>query len=63
MGSHGHKAVAMALLDANVVVVDVSQANARYGMELAAAAGVADRVRYAVCGEWLKDPAPRFPFR
>ncbi|MEW5308838.1 MAG: hypothetical protein WDW38_000768 [Sanguina aurantia] len=51
MGSHGHKAVAMALLDANVIVVDVSQANARYGTELAAAAGVADRVRYAVCAE------------
>ncbi|HWI64096.1 MAG TPA: class I SAM-dependent methyltransferase [Symbiobacteriaceae bacterium] len=46
MGSQGSKAVALALLGAQVTVVDVSPENARYAQELAAAAGVA--LRYVV---------------
>jgi 2-polyprenyl-3-methyl-5-hydroxy-6-metoxy-1,4-benzoquinol methylase len=40
MGSHGHKAVALALLGAAVTVVDVSPGNATYARAVAAAAGV-----------------------
>eukprot|EP00877_Chromochloris_zofingiensis_P013809 jgi/Chrzof1/8682/Cz03g20110.t1 len=40
MGSHGSKAVALALLGATVTVADVSPGNQRYAQELAAAAGV-----------------------
>lgn len=40
LGSHGSKAVALALLGANVTVVDLSEENRRYAKELAAAAGV-----------------------
>jgi len=47
LGSHGHKAVALALLGARVAVVDVSPGNARYARELAAAAGV--DLAYLVC--------------
>ncbi|MCX7570133.1 class I SAM-dependent methyltransferase [Tumebacillus sp. DT12] len=47
LGSHGSKAVAMALLGArHVTVVDVSPENARYARELAAAGGV--EVEYVV---------------
>jgi SAM-dependent methyltransferase len=46
LGSHGAKAVAMALLGADVTVVDISPANAAYATALAAAAGVP--VRYVV---------------
>lgn len=46
MGSHGSKAVALALLGARATVVDVSPGNARYARELAAAAGV--RVEYVL---------------
>ncbi len=45
-GSYGTKAVAMALLGANVTVFDLSSGNARYAQELAAAAGVP--LRYVV---------------
>ncbi len=41
LGSHGSKAVAMAVLGASVTVVDISSENARYASELAEAAGVA----------------------
>jgi len=41
LGSHGGKAVAMAILGASVTVVDISSENARYASELAEAAGVA----------------------
>lgn len=39
-GSHGRIAVAMALLGARVTVFDFSEANRRYALELASAAGV-----------------------
>ena len=41
MGSHGRIATALALLGAEVTVFDLSESNARYARELAAAAGVA----------------------
>lgn len=40
LGSNGYKAVALALLGAQVTVVDFSAGNERYARELAAAAGV-----------------------
>ncbi|MBW9155915.1 class I SAM-dependent methyltransferase [Clostridium tagluense] len=40
MGSNGNKAVALALLGADVTVVDFSEGNKRYAMELASEAGV-----------------------
>lgn len=40
-GSHGRVAVALALLGAHVTVLDFGEENRRYGLELAAAAGVA----------------------
>lgn len=46
LGSHGSKAVALALLGADVTVVDIAQENARYAEELANEAGV--RIRYIV---------------
>ena len=38
LGSHGRLAVALSLLGADVTVFDISQSNAKYGQELAAAA-------------------------
>ncbi|TCP28702.1 methyltransferase family protein [Scopulibacillus darangshiensis] len=46
LGSHGSKAVAMALLGAKAAVVDLSAENAKYASELAQAAGV--DLRYIV---------------
>ncbi len=46
LGSHGGKAVALALLGADVTVVDYSASNARYAEEVAREAGV--RIRYIV---------------
>lgn len=46
LGSHGSKAVALALLGADATVVDIAPDNARYARELAQAAGVA--IRYVV---------------
>jgi 2-polyprenyl-3-methyl-5-hydroxy-6-metoxy-1,4-benzoquinol methylase len=40
LGSNGRKAVPLALLGADVTVIDISEENARYARELAAAAGV-----------------------
>ena len=40
-GSHGRVAVAFALLGADATVLDFAEENRRYGLELAAAAGVA----------------------
>lgn len=40
LGSKGNKAVAFALLGADVTVVDISESNAKYATELADAAGV-----------------------
>jgi 2-polyprenyl-3-methyl-5-hydroxy-6-metoxy-1,4-benzoquinol methylase len=46
LGSHGSKAVAMALLGADATVVDIASENARYAGQLAEAAGV--DIRYIV---------------
>ena len=46
LGSHGAKAIAMALLGADVTIVDISQENARYACEVALAANVT--IRYIV---------------
>lgn len=46
-GSHGRVAVALARQGANVTVVDFSEENRRFALDLAAAAGVA--IDYAVC--------------
>ncbi|GLV55037.1 hypothetical protein KDH_18840 [Dictyobacter sp. S3.2.2.5] len=46
LGSHGSKAIALALLGAQVTIVDISQENAHYAREVAAAAGVP--LRYLV---------------
>lgn len=46
LGSHGSKAVALALLGAEVAVVDMSEENSHYANELADAAGV--KIRYIV---------------
>lgn len=40
LGSNGRKAVPLAVLGADVTVIDISQENARYARELAEAAGV-----------------------
>lgn len=39
LGSHGRVAVALGLLGADVTIFDISEANTRYGLELARAAG------------------------
>lgn len=46
MGSNGRKAVPLALLGADVSVVDISPEGARYALELAEAAGV--RINYLI---------------
>ncbi|MDF2815005.1 MAG: class SAM-dependent methyltransferase [Paenibacillus sp.] len=46
LGSHGGKAVPMALLGAKVTVIDFASENAKYASELAGAAGV--NIRYVV---------------
>jgi len=46
-GSHGRIAAALALLGAEVRVIDFSDANRRFALDLAAAAGVT--IDYAVC--------------
>ncbi|KAL6762779.1 methylase [Haematococcus lacustris] len=57
MGSHGCKAVALALMGAQVSVVDVAPGNKHYAEEVAAAAGVT--LRYKVCDVLqLPDSAP-----
>lgn len=46
MGSNGVKAVSLALLGADVTVVDISPGNAKYALELASEAGV--KINYIV---------------
>ncbi|WP_218032137.1 class I SAM-dependent methyltransferase [Dictyobacter kobayashii] len=46
LGSHGTKAIALAVLGGQVTIVDISQENAQYAHEVAAAAGV--QLRYIV---------------
>lgn len=57
MGSNGSKAVALALLGANVTVVDFSEGNKRYALELAEAAGV--KIDY-ILSDVLKLPKDLF---
>lgn len=47
LGSSGRKATALALLGAEVTIVDISEENKRYAMELAKNAGV--EINYIVC--------------
>lgn len=54
LGSNGNKAVALALLGADVTVVDFSSENEKYAMELAASSGV--QIRY-VLSDILNLPA------
>lgn len=53
MGSNGFKAVALALLGADVTIVDISPGNEKYALELASAAGV--KLHYIV-SDVLKMP-------
>lgn len=53
LGSHGMKATCLALLGAEVTVVDISEENRRYASEVAAAAGV--ELNY-ICADVLKIP-------
>ena len=46
-GSCGKKAIPLALLGANVTVFDISEANKKYAIETADAAGV--KIEYEVC--------------
>jgi 2-polyprenyl-3-methyl-5-hydroxy-6-metoxy-1,4-benzoquinol methylase len=46
LGSHGSKAIALALLGADVTIVDIASENARYAGELAKEAGV--NIKYIV---------------
>lgn len=46
LGSHGNKAIALALLGAKVTVVDIASENARYALEVAKEAGV--NIKYIV---------------
>ena len=53
LGSHGRKAISLALLGADVTVVDISEENQLYAMEAAAAAGV--EIDY-ICSDVLSIP-------
>lgn len=53
LGSHGRKAIALALLGAEVTVVDISEENRLYASEVAAAAGVS--LNY-ICSDVLDIP-------
>ncbi|MCR2805872.1 class I SAM-dependent methyltransferase [Paenibacillus soyae] len=53
LGSHGRKAISLALLGANVTVVDISEENRRYALQTAEAAGV--DIRY-ICSDVLSIP-------
>jgi len=53
LGSHGRKAISLALLGADVTVVDISEENRLYAMQTAAAAGV--ELNY-ICSDVLHIP-------
>ncbi|WP_216368882.1 class I SAM-dependent methyltransferase [Dictyobacter arantiisoli] len=55
LGSHGAKAIAMSLLGADVTIVDISQENAHYAREVAAAAQT--QIRYLVADVLALAPA------
>lgn len=56
LGSNGRKAVPLALLGADVTVVDISEENKRYAMEVAEAAGV--KLNYIVSDFFELDTEP-----
>lgn len=47
LGSNGRKAIPLALLGAEVTIIDISEGNMRYAIELAEAANVS--IRYELC--------------
>lgn len=53
LGSHGRKAISLALLGADVTVVDISEENRKYAIQTAAAAGV--ELEY-ICADVLHIP-------
>ncbi|MFK7696771.1 class I SAM-dependent methyltransferase [Paenibacillus sp. HJGM_3] len=53
LGSHGRKAIALALLGADATVVDISEENRLYAMQTAAACGV--HIHY-ICSDVLNIP-------
>ncbi|MDR6552287.1 class I SAM-dependent methyltransferase [Paenibacillus qinlingensis] len=53
LGSHGRKAISLALLGAEVTVVDISEENRLYAMQVAAATGV--QIDY-ICSDALDIP-------
>ncbi|OAS20452.1 class I SAM-dependent methyltransferase [Paenibacillus oryzisoli] len=53
LGSHGRKAISLALLGAEVTVVDISEENRLYAMQVAAATGV--MINY-ICSDALDIP-------
>ena len=56
LGSHGRRAVAMALLGAEVTVVDISEENKRYAQEVAQEAGVSLNYIVSDLMEWSTEP-------
>jgi 2-polyprenyl-3-methyl-5-hydroxy-6-metoxy-1,4-benzoquinol methylase len=47
LGSNGRKAVPLAIMGADVTVIDISETNMKYALELANEAGV--EIRYTLC--------------
>lgn len=60
LGSNGKAGVSLALLGAQVTVFDISESNARYALELAAAAGV--KLEYVI-GDFMALELPRYAER
>ena len=56
LGSHGRRAVALALLGADVTVVDISEENQQYALEVAENAGVTINYVVADVLEWGNSP-------
>lgn len=54
LGSHGRKAISLALLGANVTVVDISEENRRYALQTAEAAGADIRYRIRGCRSFIR---------
>ncbi|HJP32386.1 MAG TPA: methyltransferase domain-containing protein [Candidatus Latescibacteria bacterium] len=63
LGSHGRRAVTLGLLGADVTVVDISEENRRYALELSKAAGISIDYIVADVSAWDAEPfAGRFDF-
>lgn len=56
LGSHGRKAISLALLGSEVTVVDISEENRKYSLDTAAAADV--KINY-ICADALHIPNER----